>query len=368
MKFSCEKELLLSAVSVTARNVSPKSSIPALEGILLSVTDVVKVTGYNLETGVAMEVDALIEEQDTLVLSARLFLEILRKLPDDMIYVSSKDFMVTIVCGQAKFDILAIDPEEYPELPCVEDEQGFVMDQKDLKSMIADTIFSVSSSESRPIHTGALFEVEETELTLVAVDGFRLALRREPISEMVGAGPFSFVVPSSALSEAEKICTSGDVVIRFSPSHVCFQTKEATLVSRRLEGDFLNYRNTIPKNNEILMYAKVRELAVCVERVSLMISEKLKVPLRCFLQGNLMEISCKTAIGEAKDNCILEGEGGELEIGFNHRYLLEAIRHAPADRVRLELSSPVAPCLILPEDLEDHSFCYMVLPVRLKGN
>ncbi|MFI3249412.1 MAG: DNA polymerase III subunit beta [Eubacteriales bacterium] len=368
MKFSCDKELILSAVSVAARNVSPKSSIAALMGILVEVTDVVKVTGYNMETGVALEMEADIEEEGTLVLTARLFADILRKLPDDVVYFSSKDFMVTISCGKAKFDILAIDPEEFPALPVVDDNQGILLEQKALKSLIGDTLFSVSMSESRPIHTGALCEVEDGVLTMVAVDGYRLALRREPVSDVMGAAPFSFVVPAAALSEMEKICMAGDVMVRFNHTHVLFQTEQATLISRRIEGEFLNYRDTLPKNNKIQVIGDVRDLSSCVERVSLMISEKLKVPLRCYLEGNNMEFSCKTAIGEAKDTCSMEGPGGELEIGFNNRYLLEAIRHAPADKVRMEFSTPVAPCLIMPENPDEDHFCYMVLPVRLKAN
>lgn len=208
MKFSCEKALLQAAISTTSRAVSPKSSIPALEGILLEAGSDLRLTGYNLETGIRTIVPADIREEGTLVLGARLFGEIVRKLPDDIVTFQSENYMVNIKCGMSEFNILGTDPEEFPELPTVEYQNSLILPQSKLKAMISQTLFAVSDNESRPIHTGSLFEVDSEGLTIVSVDGYRLALRHESIDKKEGAETFSFVVPGAALSEVEKFAAT----------------------------------------------------------------------------------------------------------------------------------------------------------------
>lgn len=368
MKFSCEKALLQAAISTTSRAVSPKSSIPALEGILLEAGSDLRLTGYNLETGIRTIVPADIREEGTLVLGARLFGEIIRKLPDDIVTFQAENYMVNIKCGMSEFNILGTDPEEFPELPTVEYQNSLILPQSKLKAMISQTLFAVSDNESRPIHTGSLFEVDGNGLTIVSVDGYRLALRHEAIDKKEGAETFSFVVPGAALSEVEKICSDVDepASVTQGARHVMFKVGDTMLVSRRLEGEFLAYRQAIPRNNTIHVEGDTRALLSSIDRVSLIISDKLKSPLRCVFDSNLLKISTKTAIGDAYDECPLSGDGGGLEIGFNNKYLMDALKAAPADKVRLELTTGVSPCVILPTEGEDN-FLYMVLPVRLKA-
>ena len=368
MKFSCEKALLQAAISTTSRAVSPKSSIPALEGILLEAGSDLRLTGYNLETGIRTIVPADIREEGTLVLGARLFGEIVRKLPDDIVTFQSENYMVNIKCGMSEFNILGTDPEEFPELPTVEYQNSLILPQSRLKAMISQTLFAVSDNESRPIHTGSLFEVDSEGLTIVSVDGYRLALRHESIDKKDGAETFSFVVPGAALSEVEKICSDVDepASVTQGARHVMFKVGDTMLVSRRLEGEFLAYRQAIPRNNTIHVEGDTRALLSSIDRVSLIISDKLKSPLRCVFDSNLLKISTKTAIGDAYDECPLSGDGGGLEIGFNNKYLMDALKAAPADKVRLELTTGVSPCVILPTEGEEN-FLYMVLPVRLKA-
>ena len=368
MKFSCEKALLQAAISTTSRAVSPKSSIPALEGILLEAGSDLRLTGYNLETGIRTIVPADIREEGTLVLGARLFGEIVRKLPDDIVTFQSENYMVNIKCGMSEFNILGTDPEEFPELPTVEYQNSLILPQSRLKAMISQTLFAVSDNESRPIHTGSLFEVDSNGLTIVSVDGYRLALRHEAIDKKEGAETFSFVVPGAALSEVEKICSDVDepASVTQGARHVMFKVGDTMLVSRRLEGEFLAYRQAIPRNNTIHVEGETRALISSIDRVSLIISDKLKSPLRCVFDSNLLKISTKTAIGDAYDECPLSGDGGGLEIGFNNKYLMDALKAAPADKVRLELTTGVSPCVILPTEGEEN-FLYMVLPVRLKA-
>jgi len=339
-----------------------------MEGILIEAGNQLRLTGYNLETGIQATVPAEIIDRGSLVLSARLFGEIVRKIPDDVVVLSSDGYMVNIKCGLSEFNILGTDPEEFPEIPTVDQQNSLSLPQSVLRSMISQTLFAVSDNESRPVHTGSLFDVEGSVLTVVSVDGYRLALRREEVAEKKGADNFSFVVPGAALGEVEKICSGEETIsITQGARHIMFQTGDIVLVCRRLEGEFLPYKNAIPRNNSIAVDCDTRTLLSSIERVSLIISEKLKSPLRCVFGDGMVSITTKTAIGDAADQCPIAGDGQNLEIGFNNKYLMDALKAAPADRLRLEFTSGVAPCVILPAEGEE-KFIYMVLPVRLKAN
>ena len=369
MKFSCEKALLQNAILTASRAVSPKSTIPALEGLLLEAEDsgTVFLTGYNQETGIRSAIQADVTEAGSMVLSARLFGEIVRKMPDDTLLFQEEALKVHIACGMSEFDLMGIDPEDFPELPTVEYQNSFVITQERLKAMIGQTLFAVSDNESRPIHTGALFEITDQGLTMVAVDGFRLAIRREPLEKIDGT--FEFVVPGASLSEVEKICRETDelVGIHQGARHILFKIGSTILISRRLEGEFLAWRQAIPRNNPIKVTANTKQLLACIDRVSLIVSEKLKSPLRCVIGEGEIDMTTKTALGNAHDCCPVEGNGNGLEIGFNNKYMMDALKAAPKDQVTLELSSPITPCIIVPAEGEEN-FLFMVLPVRLKAD
>ena len=369
MKFSCEKILLQSAVNTASRAVSAKSSIPALEGVLIQAGTQLTISGYNMQTGIRTNLEADVTEEGSLVLPARLFGEIIRHLPDDVVtFSSAQDLTVTLTCGDASFNILALSAEDYPDLPEVEDQYSVHIQQKTLRSMIGETSFAVSTDEVRPIHTGSLFEIEEKNLTVVSVDGFRLALRREALESATG-GSFHFVAPGSALNEVEKICedTEEQAVITLGNRHLLFEVGPTQLICRRLEGEFLDYKAAIPRSNPITVVAETKTMINSIDRVSVVISDKQKSPIRCIFQDNRVLMSAKTANGEAKDICSITGDGNNLEIGFNNRYLLEALKYAPADSVRIELNTGISPCIITPVEGEER-FLYMVLPVRLKSN
>ena len=371
MKFSCEKAILQTAVTTAGRVVAPKSTIQALEGVLLEAEPgFLRISGYNLETGIVTQVEAEVREPGAIVLSARLLGEILRRMPDDAVSVTADaDCSVHIQCGPTSFDIKGSSDEDFPELPRVDDGSSLSITQGSLRSMISQTIFAVSDNESRPIHTGALFEADGEQLTMVAVDGYRLALRREKLAGQGAPGSLSFVVPGAALNEVEKICADCDetVTITQGDRHVTFEIGGTLLVARRLEGEFLNYRQTIPKNNAVVLEAEASDLQRSIDRASLIINEKLKSPLRCKFEDGSLSITSKTAIGSAFDRCPVTGDGGGLEIGFNNRFLMDAVKAAPASRVRLELNTSTSPCLILPLEGQEDNFLYMVLPVRLRA-
>ena len=369
MKFSCEKVLLLAAILTSSRAAAAKSPVPALEGLLIEAGgDSVKISGYDLKTGITTSVPADVSEPGSIVLHARLFCDIVRKLPGDVVTLASgTGYNVKIDCEMSEFEILGTPSADYPELPSVDWQNAITIGERDLKSMISQTNFAVSDNESRPIHTGALFEVAGGSLTIVAVDGFRLALRREKL-ELEKTPACSFVVPGSALGEVEKIAGDNDkdVMITLGSKHIMFTIGSTVLISRRLEGEFLNYKNSIPQVNKYKLDTSRRDLVDAVERVSLIISDKLKSPVRCVFGSGIVKLFSTSALGRASDECVISGDGEELEIGFNNKYLLEALKAAPADSVRIELSSGVTPCIITPVDGEQN-FLYMILPVRLKA-
>ena len=355
MKFSCEKLLLQNAVNTTSRAVAAKSSIPALEGLLLQCGDgVLTVSGYNMQTGIRTRFPVEEQEGGELVLSARLFGDIIRRMPDDMITFSSDEkLMVHLSCGDADFDILALSAADFPELPEVEEKYSVSLPEKTLRSMIQQTSFAVSTNEARPVHMGELFEIGDNGLTVVAVDGFRLALRREPLERIEGGkealekiegGAFSFVAPGAALNEVEKICEDIDAfaTITLGQRHILFEMGETELICRRLEGEFLDYKNAIPRRNPISVTVDTKAMLESLDRVSVVISEKLKSPVRCIFEQDRVLLSAKTANGDAKDVCRIVGDGQGLEIGFNNRYLLDALRYSKCERMVLEINGRAA--------------------------
>ena len=369
MKFSCEKLLLQNAVNTASRAVAAKSSIPALEGLLFVCSgERLTVSGYNMQTGIRTRFPADVAEEGELVLNARLIGEILRRLPDDAVTVTSDEkFLVHLSCGDADYDISGLSAADFPELPEVEEKYAVMLPEKTLKAMIQQTSFAVSTNEARPVHMGSLFEVADAGLTVVSVDGFRLALRREPLEKIEG-GAFSFVAPGSALNEVERICEDIDelLTITLGQRHILFEVGETELICRRLEGEFLDYKNAIPRRNPIAVLADTKTMLQSLERVSVVISEKLKSPVRCVFDQDRVVLSARTANGDAKDVCRIAGDGQGLEIGFNNRYLMDALRYAPADTVKIELNTGISPAVIVPVEGEEN-FLYMVLPVRLKS-
>ena len=367
MKFSCTRNELQAAVAIASKAASAKSPIPALEGILIETTlDGIKLTGYDLKKGIYTSLTAAVAEQGSIVIGARIFGEIVRSLPEGTVTVRTEQNNVFITCENSDFSIIGTDASDYPELPPIDVQSGVKIPQKLMGEMIRQTIFAVSDSEARPVYTGELFEIGDGFLTVVAVDGYRLALRREPVEGV--EGEHSFIVPGSALSDLEKLCAPVDdcVEIHLGSKHISFTIGDTVLVSRRLEGEFLNYKRTVPTGFRVEVRADRRFLQRTVERVSLIIDDKIKNPIRCIFGDNEVRVVCATGLGKAEDACGVEGNGGDLEIGFNNRYLLDALRAAPADEISVCLNTGASPCVITPADGEQ-SFLYMILPVRLKA-
>lgn len=368
MKFSCEKHLLQAAASTAARAASAKSPIPALEGLLIQAGSMVRITGYDLKKGIYTTMEADVENPGAAVLNAKLFTEMLRRLPDGVVTVEvDGQNAVKVKCGRSEYNFIAIDAEEYPELPDTDEAEAVSIPQNILRDMIDETIFAVSTNESRPVYMGSLFEIENGTLTIVSVDGYRLALRREGLDGS-GRDGLRFIIPGTALQDIGRICADSEeqVLINVGAKHVSFTIGSTVVISRRLEGDFLNYRKAVPENFRSKLKISREEFLSVVDRVSLVVDEKVKNPLRLTFGDGNIDFVCVTPVGRAEDVCSCEGNGNETEIGFNDRYLRDALRAAPADELLVCINTGSSPCVFLPADGSD-GFVYMVLPVRLRS-
>ncbi len=369
MRFTCEKSMLVTGLNITGRTVAQKSPLSAIEGILCNAADGLRLTGYNMETAITYQIDAEVSDAGTCILPAKLFGDIIRRLPEGPVtVVVDENFKVSIRAGYASFTISAEPANDYPELPDVGVGRSVTIPQSALKDLISGTIFAVSENQGRPIHTGVKFEVEENTVSAVAVDGFRLARRTYHVEEATGL-TMNFVVPAQGLKEVEKILQDNDEDVAFTQGakHILFSIGSATLICRLLEGDFLDWRRVVPTNCPVKLSAHVCDLASSIERVGLIVSEKYKSPVRCVFSDNVLQLRTSTTIGAAEDRCAIAGDGKELEIGFNVRYLADALRAIPSEEVILELTNGLSPIVLTPVD-DKHDFAYMVLPVRIKNN
>ena len=369
MRFTCEKSTLVSGLNIASRTVAQKSSLSAIEGILCKAGMQLSLTGYNMETALTYDIAAAVTDPGECILPAKLFGDIVRRLPEGPVTVVVDDnFKVSIRAGFASFTIAAESSDDYPDLPDVNEGRGVKIPQNALKNLIGGTIFAVSENQSRPIHTGVRFEVENDSISAIAVDGFRLARRTWHPKEETGR-TMAFVVPAAALKEVEKILTDTDENAEFTlgTKHILFQIGGATLVCRLLEGDFLDWKRVVPTNCPVKLVAHVSDLSSSIERVGLIVSEKFKSPVRCVFSHQVLLLKTNTTIGAAEDQCAIAGDGKELEIGFNVRYLADALKAVPTEEVTLELTNGLSPIVLTPVD-DKEDFAYMVLPVRLKNN
>ena len=369
MRFTCEKSMLVQGLNIAGRTVAQKSSLSVIEGILCKAGHGISLTGYNMETAITYDIEADVADPGQCILPAKLFGDIIRRLPEGPVtVVVSDDYKVSIRAGYASFTISAESAEDYPELPDVNSGRPIQIPQTKLKELISGTIFAVSENQGRPIHTGVKFEVTDNSITAIAVDGFRLA-RRTYHPEESTARELNFVVPATGLKEVEKIVSDVEDMASFTlgTKHILFQIGNATLVCRLLEGDFLDWRRVVPTNCPVKLVAHVSDLASSVDRVGLIVSEKYKSPVRCVFSHNELLMRTNTTIGAAEDKCSLAGDGKELEIGFNVRYLADALKVIPSEEVTLELTNGLSPIVLTPVD-DKTDFAYMILPVRIKNS
>ena len=367
MKFSCSTDALCDAVINVSRAVSVKSSIAPLEGVLLKIEgNQLVVTGYNLEIGITTKVPVRVEQKGEIVLNAKLLGEILRKITSPTVEFDIDDKYLTLIKGdKTELTILGISAEEFPELPVINAEQTFTMKQSILRSMIDQTAFAVAMTDQKPVLTGSLFDLKNGELNLVSVDGYRLALRKEEIETNL---KMKFVVPGKTLADISKILSeeeNPEVIISVARKHIIFNISDFTVYSRLLEGEFLDYKSTMAGEGGTTVKCETKAFLGTLERVSLIIDDKLRSPIKCEFSGDLVKLSCITSKGKAFDEFLCQKNGPDVEMGFNNKYLSDALKVVDDDEIILQINGPLAPMKILPK--VGKKFTFLVLPVKLKG-
>jgi len=370
MKIVCYKDTILKAINSVVKAVANKTTMPILEGILLQTNDKeLKLTTYDLEIGIEYIIECDVKEQGSTVVNAVMFSEIIRKLPDTEIKISLNDQnLLVIECEGSLYKLATMNPDDFPELPKINIENSIEIEQNILKNIIRRTIFAVSTEENRPIFTGCLFEVINNKLNIVAVDGFRLAWRNNFLN--IDSNDFSAVIPGKTLNEVNKILLDSfdTLKIGISKNQALFEMDNCKIVTRVLDGEFLNYSSVVPKNWETRVRINKNNLQNSFERISLIsassIEKEKKYPVKVLVEMGKITISCTNQTGDAKEEIYVSTEGKNLEAGFNPKYFLDALKVIDDEEVFVDFGSNISPCVIRPVD--EGEYTYMILPIRLK--
>ena len=370
MKLVCQKDKILKALNSVIKAVATKTTMPILEGILIRTNDnEIKLTTYDLEIGIEYIMEAEVKEQGCTVVNAIMFSEIIRKLPDIEINITiNENNLLVIECEGSLYKLATMNPEEFPELPKIEVENSITIEQNTLRNMIRKTIFATSIEENRPIFTGCLFQTIENKLNVVAVDGFRLAWNSTNLNNKTNS--FSAVIPGKTLNEVNKIILDSfdPIQIGVSKNQALFEMDNCKIVTRLLDGEFLNYQNVIPEKWETRVRANKNNLQDCFERISLISAssteKEKKYPVKVMVDIGKVTISCTNQTGDAKEELYVSTEGMNLEAGFNPKYFLDALKVIEDEEIFVDFGSNISPCVIRPVGEGDYT--YMILPIRLK--
>lgn len=371
IKFTSNKNTLLSLITPAMAATSNKSTLPALEGLLFRLSDnILTVCGYDLEKGVTSSAPVFPREDGAIIVNAQKICAIIRNFPDCDIHFEADDKNIVNISGaMSEFSIHGLGAESFPSMPSLGGDNSFSMSQSVLKEMISSTVFAVSMLDSRPILTGELFKIEGKKLTIVALDNFRLAMREEYDAVFGNDKNFSFVVPGKCLTELAKLLSDTEnlVKIEFTDKYIIFNINDTILFCRLMDGEYLDYTRALPKENRIHVTVDPTVFLDSALRASLLVDEKLRTPLRCKFEGNVLNISCSTQYGKVNDNIHISKTGDDIEIGFNNRYLIDALRACKEDTIVASLSTPLMSMVLTPAVKKDSgSFLYLVLPCRLK--
>mgnify|MGYP003300800387 CR=1 FL=1 len=368
MKFICSSQILSEACMNVQRATSTKSTnLPTIEGIMIKAeNDRIMLTGYDLEMGIITSVEGRVEQTGSVILNAKILCDILRRLPSAAVTINVDSHnLCKITSGESEFSLVGIPANDYPELPTVSGGIPFSIKQGILRDMVKQTIFAVAVQDIKPVHKGIKFEVENNNLRLISCDGFRLAIRNEAI-EYAGED-MTFVVPAKTLSEVCKLADDDEsnVSLSIGKKFILFEIGSFRIISRLLEGEFFNYKNAIPAESSTKARVNLKLILDSVERTSLLITSKIKSPVRCVYDENSIKISSATALGAANDKIPASIEGKRVEIGFNNTYLTDCLKTVDVDEVLIELSSPVSPIIVKP--VEGDNFIFLIIPMRLKN-
>lgn len=364
MKFICSKSELLNGLSVVSKAVPSKTTMTILECILVDCTqEAIKLTANDMELGIETTVAGMIEEPGVIALDAKIFLEIVRKLPDNNITITSdNNFQTVITCEKAKFNISGKSGEDFSYLPDIERNDSIVVSQFTLKEVIRQTIFSIADNDNNRLMTGELFEINGDELKVVSLDGHRISIRKIQLKNSYN--PKKVVIPGKTLNEISKILsgeTDRDVSIFFTDNHVVFEFDSTTVVSRLIEGEYFRIDQMLSSDYETKVTINKKEFLSCIDRATLLVKEGEKKPIIINITDGSMELKINSAIGSMNEQIDIEKAGKDLMIGFNPRFLIDALRVIDDEQITIYLVNPKAPCFIRNDE---NSYIYLILPVN----
>lgn len=367
MKFKADKNVLFEAVTSASKACAAKSSITALEGVLFSLKgNNLTVSGYDLEMGITTVVPVNGLEDGEIVLNAKIVSEMIRKMPSgrEMEFITKDETQLTIRSRQFEFSTTGLSGNEYPNIPDINRDNSFLIKESVLRSMIAQTLYATAQVDIKPVHMGSKFYLSDETLDVVSVDGVRLARRTEKIV----AKDFDFVVPAKTLSELIRVLNpeaeDSFVEVSIDRNQICFSRKDYRILSRLLEGTFLDYAKTMDFKETSTAVVKAKDFIDALDRTLLLISDRFKNPVICTLENDTLKVFCQTNLGTVNELIPIKYDGERLEIAFNARYMMDALKYSECDEVRLQFVNSLKPIRVLP--LGDNSYSALVLPVRIK--
>ena len=367
MKIICSRTNLLHGVNIVSKAVPSRTTMAILECILIDAsTNEIKLTANDMELGIETRIEGEIAERGVIALDARIFLEIVRKLPDnDVTIETDSSFKTVITCEKAKFNIIGKSGEDFSYLPYIERNQPVMLSQFTLKEVIRQTIFSISDNENNKMMTGELFELKDQNLKVVSLDGHRVSIRNLELKESYD--PKKVIVPGKTLMEISKIL-SGEidslVHIYFTKNHIVFEFDKTVVVSRLIEGEYFRIEQMLSNDYETKVRINKKELLSCIDRATLLIKEGDKKPIIIQVDDGEMHLKITSGLGSMNEEIVIEKEGKDILIGFNPKFLMDALRVIDDETVTLYMVNPKAPCFIRDEQ---ESYIYLILPVNFNS-
>ncbi len=364
MKFICSKTNLLNGVQIVSKAVPSKTTMSILECILIDVRNgEIKLAANDMELGIETRIEGEVIEKGMIALDAKIFLEIVRKLPDSNIKIETDSSLkTTITCEKAKFNIIGKSGEDFSYLPLIERNDSVVVSQFTLKEIIRQTIFSIADNDNNKLMTGELFEIDEDTLKVVSLDGHRISIRKIQLKNTYGFK--KIVVPGKTLSEISKILsgdTDKDVNIFFTDNHILFEFDNTIVVSRLIEGEYFRIDQMLSSDYETKVRINKKEFLSCIDRATLLVKEGDKKPVIINITDDAMELKMNTIIGSMDEEIDISKSGKDLMIGFNPKFLIDALRVIDDEEVDLYMVNPKAPCFIRDEE---ENYVYLILPVN----
>lgn len=364
MKFVCSKSNLLSGVQTVSKAVPNKTTMSILECILIDTTKgQITLTANDMELGIETVIDGTIVERGIIALDAKIFLDIVRKLPDNDVKVETDNsYKTTITCEKAKFSIIGKSGEDFSYLPAIEKNDSIVLSQFSLKEVIRQTIFSIASNDTNKIMSGELFEIKEDKLKVVSLDGHRVSIRNIALKNTYA--PRKVIVPGKTLSEISKILpgdTDKDVHIFFTDKHIVFEFEKTVVLSRLIEGEYLRIEQMLSNDYETKVTINKKELLECIDRATLLVKEGDKKPIIINILDGVMELKINSIIGSMNEDIDIQKSGKDLMIGFNPNFLIDALKVIDDEEIDMYLVNSKAPCFI--RDSKEN-YIYLILPVN----